>query len=259
MKSMIEHYSRPKSIQDALELLAKPGTIPLAGGTYINSPEFSKTRLRLADHAPLSVVDLQDLELKQIRKQGNTLDVDACVTLQQLFENRRTPDDLKRAIKQEAPLNIRNAATIAGTLIACDGRSSFTTVMLALDAKIVIQPGESESHLGDILPLRNNLVKGKLITKIVIPLNVQLKFDYVARSPSDRPIICAAVAQWSSGRTRLALGGYGAAPLLAMDGTADDDIQSAAHNGYYEAGDEWATAEYRAEVASVLAKRCLPN
>jgi len=254
---MIEHYLRPKSINEALELLSTPGAIPLAGGTFVNSPEFSKANRHLAEYTSLSVVDLQELGLNQIRKQGNNLEIEACVTLQQLCENRHSPEDLKRSIKQEAPLNIRNAATVAGTLIACDGRSSFATAMLALDAKLVIQPGELELHLGNILPLRNSLAKGKLITKIIIPLNAHLKFEYVARSPSDRPIVCTAVAQWTSGRTRLALGGYGAAPLLAMDGTTDDDIQSAARNGYHESGDEWASAEYRADVAAVLAKRCL--
>jgi CO/xanthine dehydrogenase FAD-binding subunit len=259
MNSMIERYSRPKSIQEALELLSYPGAIPLAGGTFINSPKFLKTHRLSANNTPISVVDLQELGLNQVREKGNNLEIDACVNLQQLYENRHSPENLKRAIKQEAPLNIRNAATVAGTIIACDGRSSFATSMLALDAKLVMQPGGAESHLGDFLPLRNSLIKGKLITKIIIPLNVQLKFDYVARSPSDRPIICVAVAQWTSGRTRLALGGYGTTPLLAMDGTTNDDIQSAARNGCHEAADEWASAEYRAEVAAVLANRCLSN
>jgi hypothetical protein len=61
--------------------------------------------------------------------------------------------------------------------------------------------------------------QGWLIISISIPLNVKLSFEYVARTPADKPIVCAAVAQWNSGRTRLALGGYGKIPMLAMDGT----------------------------------------
>jgi CO/xanthine dehydrogenase FAD-binding subunit len=259
MKSMIEHYSRPKTIQEALELLSVPGATPLAGGTFVNTPEISRM-LRLNHYnSPIKIVDLQELGLNHIRKHGDYLEIEASVTLQQLYENQHTPEGLKHAIRQEAPLNIRNIATIAGTLIACDGRSSFATVLLAADAKLMIQPGDTESFLGNLLPLRNDLLRGKLITRITIPLNVQINFDYVARSPSDRPIVCSSVARWGSGRTRLALGGYGVAPLLAMDGTAEDDIQSAARNGYTEAGDEWASAEYRADVAAVLAKRCLPD
>jgi CO/xanthine dehydrogenase FAD-binding subunit len=65
------------------------------------------------------------------------------------------------------------------------------------------------------------------------------------------------VARWASGRTRLALGGYGKIPTLAMDGTEADGIDSAARNAFHEANDEWASAEYRLDVAATLAKRCL--
>jgi hypothetical protein len=85
---------------------------------------------------------------------------------------------------------------------------------------------------------------------------VRLAFETVARTPADRPIVCAALAQWPSGRTRLALGGYGQAPLLAMDGNEPGGVETAVRNAFAEAGDEWASAEYRSEMAAVLAKRC---
>ena len=102
-----------------------------------------------------------------------------------------------------------------------------------------------------------------------IPHNIKLAFEYVSRTPADKPIVCAALAQWNSGRTRLALGGYGKSPMLAMDGTEAEgvdtsstdyvlrSVQTAARNAFHEATDEWASAEYRMDVASTLAKRCL--
>jgi CO/xanthine dehydrogenase FAD-binding subunit len=118
-------------------------------------------------------------------------------------------------------------------------------------------------NIGDLLPLRER-VKGKLITRIVIPLNIKLAFEYVSKTPSDKPLVCAALAQWNSGRTRLALGGYGKSPLLAMDGTEAADFvlrsaQAAAKNAFHEASDEWASAEYRMDVAATLATRCLAS
>jgi CO/xanthine dehydrogenase FAD-binding subunit len=91
----------------------------------------------------------------------------------------------------------------------------------------------------------------------MIPLNVKLAFEYVSRTPADKPIVCAALAQWNSGRTRLVLGGYGKSPMLAMDGTEADGVDVAARNAFHEATDEWASAEYRMDVAATLAKRCL--
>jgi CO/xanthine dehydrogenase FAD-binding subunit len=205
----------------------------------------------------ITLVDLQSLGLNHLRKYGNNLEIEACVTLQQLCENAHTPEALKEAIKLEAPLNIRNMATAAGTLVSCTGRSAFACAMLALDARLSIEPGTIDSFLGNFLPLRKESVPGKLITRISIPLNTTLAFEHVGRTKYDLPIVCAAVAKWASGRTRLALGGYGLSPLLAMDGTADDDIKTAARNGYHEAADEWASADYRADIAATLAGRCI--
>jgi CO/xanthine dehydrogenase FAD-binding subunit len=123
--------------------------------------------------------------------------------------------------------------------------------------------------MGEFLPLRTQHLQNSLITLITIPINIKLAFESVAKTPADKPIVCAAMAQWNSGRTRLVLGGYGKSPMLAMDGTEADgvdtstsdnvlrSVQAAAKNTYHEATDEWASAEYRVDVASTLAKRCL--
>lgn len=243
---MITSYHRPETIVEALELLKQTNTLPLGGGTLLSSLK----------SASVEVVDLQSLGLSTLHKQGNNLEIGATVTLQALLESGHIPDALKAAIKLEAPLNIRNAATVAGTLVAAEGRSTFAAVMLALDAKMSVQPGEEDIEIGNFLPLREEKLHGKLITTITIPLNVKLAFESVARTPADKPIVCAALAKWPSGRTRLALGGYGKSPLLAMDGTESDDLETAARNAFHEATDEWASAEYRMDVAVTLARRC---
>ncbi len=254
---MITTYHRPQTLDEALALLARPNTLPLGGGTLLSRPA--------AD--PVEVVDLQALGLNSINKKGSDsstgsgqrLEVGATVTLQELFESKNCPEALKTAIKFEAPLNIRNSATIAGTLVASDGRSTFATAMLALDAKIDRRPptadnGQSSvvSGLGEFLITHPR----GLITSITIPLP-KFAFESVSRTPADKPIVCAALAQWTSGRTRLTLGGYGRSPLLAMDGTEADGLEAAARNAYHEANDDWASAEYRMDVAATLAKRCL--
>ena len=245
---MITTYHRPQSLDEALTLLNQPNRIPLGGGTL----------LARSTTDPVEVVDLQALSLDSLTKSGNNLEIGATVTLQQLLESVHCPEALKAALKLEAPLNIRNTATVAGTLVACDGRSTFATVLLALDAKIDIRYSLDDSrvsNIGEFLPLRPR----GLITSIVLPLTIKLAFDYVSRTPSDKPIVCAAVAQWNAGRTRLAVGGYGRAPMLAMDGTEAEGIETAARNAFHEAADEYGSAEYRMDVAATLAKRCLDS
>ena len=246
---MITSYHRPKTLEEALTLLTQADTLPLGGGTLLSH----------ASTDSIQVVDLQLLGLDSLDKSGNNLEIGATLTLQSLLESEHCPEALKSALKLEAPLNIRNAATTAGTLVSCDGRSTFGSMLLAMDAKFMMsssQNMEETLSVGDFLPLRNQ-IRGRLITKIVIPLNVKLAFEYAARTPADKPIVCAALAQWNSGRTRLALGGYGASPMLAMDGTESEGIEAAARNTYHEATDDYASAEYRMDVASTLAKRCL--
>ena len=243
---MIITYHRPKTLDEALTLLKQPNRTPLGGGTLLSKPSGD----------PVEVVDLQSLGLDSITKNGNNLQVGATATLQQLLESEQCPNALKAALKLEAPLNLRNAATVAGTLVSCDGRSPFATIMLALDTKLDIRTSEDESRvssIGEFLPLRPQ----GLITSITLPLNVRLAFDYVSRTPADKPIVCAALAQWNSGRTRLALGGIGKNPSLAMDGTEANGAEAAARNAFHEAADEYASAEYRMDVAATLAKRCM--
>ncbi len=246
---MITTYHRPKTLEQALILITRPQpkTLPLGGGTLLSH----------AQTESFEVVDLQALGLDQIKKNGNSLEIGATTTLQQLLENQNCCEALRVALRLEAPINVRNAATQAGTLVVADGRSTFAAAMLALDANLGIQPNDWELRIGDFLPLRENQLSGKLITNIVIPLNVSLAFEYVSRSPADKPIISAALAQWPSGRTRLVVGGYGQAPILAMDGTEPEGFEEAARNACMVAGDEWASPEYRQDVAAILANRCL--
>ena len=247
---MITAYHRPQTLDEALALLTQPNTLPLGGGTLLSQPTTD----------PVSVVDLQRLGLDTLRVTGQALEIGATCTLQSLLESEHCPETLKVAIKLEVPINIRNTATVAGTLVSSDGRSPFATMLLAMDAKIDRRPLTADrSQPSTVHGLSDLLLthpKG-LITSITIPLNTKIAFEFVSRTPADKPIICAALAQWNSGRTRLTLGGYGKSPMLAMDGSEADGLDTAAQNAYHEANDKWASAEYRMDVAGILAKRCL--
>jgi len=251
---MITAYHRPKTLDEALTLLTQNDTVPLGGGMLLSKPTSD----------PVQAVDLQLLSLDSLTKSGNNLELGATLTLQTLLESEHCPEALKSALKLEAPLNIRNTATIAGALVSSDGRSTFACILQAMDAKIeqAILNGDKieyqTTNIGDYLPLRS----ANLISKIIIPINIKLAFEYVARTPSDKPIVSAALAQWNSGRLRLALGGFGKSPMLAMDGTETEDsdgLETAARNTFHEATDDYASAEYRMDVASTLAKRCFEH
>ena len=251
---MIRQYHRPQKLQEALGLIARasPLTVPLGGGTFINSPMYQESQT-----LDIDVVDLQALGLCKIHKRERVLEIGATTTLQALSESAYVSPALRTSLLLEAPLNIRNLATMAGTLVVGDGRSPLVTALLAMDGSLVILPGDERHDLGNFLLRRAEILPGRLITRISLPLNIRFAFEYVSRTPRDTPIVCAALVRWPSGRTRLTLGGCGRTPLLAMDGNDASGLEAAARNVFEEADDEWASAEYRKEVAGVLAKRCL--
>jgi CO/xanthine dehydrogenase FAD-binding subunit len=246
---MFLNYYRPKSLDEALKLLGEqePVTVPLGGGTTL-----SQQRL-----APMRIVDLQDLPLNHISGQVNDLHVGATATLQMLLENAETPPLLAKALQHEANLNIRNMATSAGSLFTADGKSLFATVLLALNARLLIMPGEKEIFIGNWLPQRSDWDRKNLIVEIIIPLQPVLSFEQVARSPEDRPIVCLATGEWPSGRTRIALGGTGNAPVLAFDGPDCNGANAAVENAFSQATDAFATGAYRSQVAKVFVQRLL--
>ncbi len=246
---MIIEYNRPKTLDDALKLIRRsdPVTYPLGGGTVLGQIKTEK----------FAVADLQDLGMDQISLVGNSMEAGATASLQGLLDFQPTPSALKAALRLEAPLNIRQTATAAGALVSGDGRSPYLTVLLALDTKINLHPGDEEVAIGNILPLRSELLKGRLISRLSIPLSPRIAFDSVARTPIDRPIVSVAIARWKSGRLRIVAGGFGKTPRLVLDGIETSGVDHAIRNSTQDSGDEWASAEYRVEAATILAHRCL--
>lgn len=249
---MIVEYHRPQSVEEALDLLARsqPRTVVLGGGLFVNQEQKEE----------IAVVDVQSLGLSDIQARGNKLVLGSAVTLQELLVSGQASEALEKSIRHQDPYNRRQVATVAGTVMAADGRSPFTTALLALDPILeTVRAGEEakEDHLGDFLPLRAERLSGSLITNLTLPRNAALAYEYVARSPADLPLVSAAVGQWPSGRTRVVLGGYGDQPVMVLDGPTPDGAAAAARDAYSQAGDAWAQAPYRSEVAGVLVERCL--
>jgi CO/xanthine dehydrogenase FAD-binding subunit len=271
-KSMISAYHRPTKLAEALTLVARasPPTLPLAGGTQLSR----------STRGAVEVVDLQGLGLNEILIRGDHLEIGAMTTLEQLHRSTAVPPALQQAAALEVPLNLRNAATVAGTVVCADGKSTVTGVLLALDATLMVATapsrsagagapstsgargnprtstaGERRVGLGDFLPLRES-ISGSLITRLTVPQNPRVEFEYVARTPKSPPIVFVVVATWPSGRVRAVCGGFGDAPLLALDGVGAMGLIPALRNALHDADDYRGSAEYRMAAATVLTQRC---
>ena len=151
---------------------------------------------------------------------GKTLHIDMAASLQALAEAEGLQPALSDAIQREE-LTAHGQAVVPW-LLAASGDSLLATALLALDAELEMQNGAAQSY-GNWLALR--------ATAGEPPVVAGLRFSTAARL--DCTIgqgVWLAVARWPAGRTRVAIGGWGFAPLLAMDGREASGILEAAEN-----------------------------
>ena len=249
-------YSRPSKMKKALKLIETGD--PLAGGTSITPRRGSYTRL----------VDIQDLGLGSIEVNDEFIKVGAGAKLQKFLEKiGEYSDPLVKACRLEAGLNMRLMSSLAGTIVEADGRSPLLTALLAMDTTVILEPGNKDLPLEKLLKNRKKRIADRLITEIVLRIPEKMAFEYVARSPADRPIVCAAVAlhgKDESAKIWIALGGYGTGPIrvheaeeAVIKGRSIENVSKAATRAYAQAEDAFASAEYRAHVAGVLVQRVL--
>ncbi len=250
-------YHRPKTIKETLALMEKG--VPLAGGTALTPQRYDVD----------AVIDLQDLELDELKVGKSEISIGATVKLQAIIKaQKELPQALAQACRQEAALNIRNAATIGGAVMKGDGRSPLLTALLALDASVLTEPGNKSESLEKLLEDRGGARKPRLIVALEMMRPNRMIYEQVSRSPADRPLVCLAVAEYQSskGESRViaALGGYGERPVrltkmeeALVKGASLEDAAVLAAKAYSDAGDAFASAAYRAEIAGVLARRLL--
>ncbi len=244
-------YIRPKSIADAIAILSDQSvsTRILMGGMYPLDRVYDE----------ISLIDLQALGLDQIKPDMDKIEMGSMTTLQQVYSHETIPAKLKETIKIEAGQNVRNSLCLAGLIENGDGRSPVLTTLVAMDVYLTFEPGEKKVALADYRKRDRNNAFGLFITKVVFDRNIILAFESVARTPLDRPIICVSVAAWPDGRMRAVLGGYKSEPILAFEGYDLAAIIPEVRKAFAHADDEWATAEYRQEMAEVLALRCIEH
>ena len=215
----ISGYHRPSTVADALTLLRQ------------------------------EVVDLQDLGLAGITRDGAVLRFGATVRLQQVVDHEWTPPALRDLAHGEAPSTLRNAATIGGTVAAADPESRLLAGLVAYEAEAVLAgPTGEEAVQIDALLADRTLLKWKLITSVAIDIGGTGASAGTARTPADTPIVLVAGRQQEDGTIRLAATGVAPTPVAISSDTIDS---------LQPPGDFRGTPEYRRHLARVLSARVL--
>ncbi|HEY4691780.1 MAG TPA: FAD binding domain-containing protein [Anaerolineae bacterium] len=264
----IREYHRPQQLEEALALLARHDvtTLPIGGGTGL----VAEGRLNVE-----AIVDLRDLGLSYIRRDGAALRLGATTTLQTLIDSPESAQawsgELARVLELTVARNLREAGTIAGTLVSATNNNPLAVLLLALDASLTIEPGRKTVALEAFLSQRASLLTASLITEVTVPLprpGQAVAFEKVGRTPADLPIVCAAIrAQLENGvlrDVRIGLGGVAPLPVRAsrieqaLQGKPPDaHAVERARADLNPPSDFLGSAEYRREVAAVLVRRAI--
>jgi putative selenate reductase FAD-binding subunit len=129
---MIQEFFKPQTVAEALELKEKfkDEAVFMAGGTDVNCKD-SKYEIE-------KVIGVEQLNLNQISKTQSELSIGAGVTIQELIDSPKIPDQFKTAASHFVNRNIRNMATIGGNIAANNSSSNLIPILVALDAELKI-------------------------------------------------------------------------------------------------------------------------
>lgn len=244
-------YARASDLDHALELLAEPDSKAIAGGQSL----IPVMKLRIA--RPSLVVDISRLDLRGVSEREGELHIGPLTTWDELIRagvlQRPALAALGECARGIGDLQVRNLGTIGGSVVHADPASDMPAVLLALDARLRLRSPDGERELGvaDALigPFTTALGPRELVTDIVIPVPAPGTGSAYAsvEHPASGFALAGAAALVTPDDETVAVTGVGATPFVLRDGLANAEIF----------GDNFAPAEYRRELARVVAERAV--
>ena len=235
-------YHRPRSLEEALDLLRSPQRVALAGGTTLNADRES---------SDLEAVDLQALGLDSIAAADDgRVRVGATATLDAVRRCDLLPGSLRDLARAEQPSTLRTLATVGGLVARAPCESVLLAALLAHEGRVDLSgPGDegpSERSLAELLA--TGLPAGALITAVIVDPAGRTALARTGRTPADVPIV-AAYGRRTEGFVSMALTGVADHPVLV------DVFDPAA--GLDPAGDFRGGRQYRLHLAGTLTARVM--
>jgi len=255
-------YQRPSSLSEALEQLtqAEEGSFLAGGMTLIPT-----LKLRLA--APSNLIDLAGLdELKGIRQEGNAIVVGA-MTIHAQVASAPEVNELLPALADLAESigdpQVRNRGTIGGSIANADPAADYPAAVVGLGA--TVQTNTRTIAADDFFTglFETALEPNELITAVSFPIAQRAAYMKFPNPASRYAVVGVMVSQGDDG-VRVAVTGAGPsvfrvpemeqalAASFAPEAVAGISVPADRLNE-----DLHASAEYRAHLTTVMAKRAV--
>lgn len=243
----IREYVRAESLEQAWQLNQKRTNRVLGGMVWLKM-----------ENIPVgTAIDLSALGLDQIQETPEQFSIGAMVTLRELEQHAGlaayAQGAFKEALRHIVGVQLRNLATVGGSIYSRFGFSDLLTLLLAMDCDV-------ELYKGGILPLREYAQmpydRDILVRLILHKTPAKHIYQSVRPTRTDLPVLTCAAARTETG-FRFALG---ARPQRAVLFTFDEGMTSqemaAAVQAQIQTGSNMrGSAEYRRHLAGVLVRR----
>lgn len=252
----IREYKRAESLEEAWQLNQKRPNRVLGGMIWLKMENINVG----------TAIDLSGLGLDTIEETDEGFSIGAMVTLRQIELHpglaAYTDGAVRESVRHIVGVQLRNLATVGGSIYSRFGFSDVLTMFLALNASV-------ELYKGGVVPLteyaQRPYDRDILVRLIVKKEEAEFFYQSVRNSQTDIPVLTCAAARLENGSYRIAIG---ARPLKAvlfeLPAKAGVSAQELAQNFADEVKQKIVTgsnmrgnAEYRRHLAGVLTKRAV--
>lgn len=252
----IREYARPATLEEAWQLNQKKPNRVLGGMLWLKMEKINVG----------TAIDLSGLGLDTIEETDEGFSIGAMVTLRQIELHpglaAYTDGAVRESVRHIVGVQLRNLATVGGSIYSRFGFSDVLTMFLALNASV-------ELYKGGVVPLAEYAQRPydrDILVRVLVPKeHSRFVYQSVRNSQTDFPVLTCAAAKLADGSIRAAIGArpgkavlYTAAPeagetaekfaaRFAAEVKADIKTESNLRGG----------AEYRRHLAGVLTKRAV--
>jgi len=255
-------YHKPSSVADAVKILsADPDARPISGGQTL----LPALKHRL--NKPSAVVDLSGIaEMRGIRREGDKLVIGA---LAKHVEVANSPE-VKAAIPALAQMastigdtQVRNRGTIGGSVANNDPAADYPSAVLGLGATVVTDKRRIPADEFFQGMFTTALEPGELLVAIEFPIPEKAGYAKM-RNPASRYVMAGAFVAKTKSGVRVAINGAGPGVFrqTEMEQALSSNWSEGAVAGIKQPadglnGDIHGSAEYRAHLVTVMAKRAV--
>jgi aerobic carbon-monoxide dehydrogenase medium subunit len=261
-------YHKPSSVADAVKLLsADPDARPISGGQTL----LPALKHRL--NRPTYLVDLSGIaELKGIKREGDKITIGAMTKHYEVENNA----EIKSAIPALAfmaghlgDVQVRNRGTMGGSVANNDPAADYPAAVLALGATVVTDKRRIEADEFFQGMFTTALEPGELLVAIEYPIPEKAGYAKM-RNPASRYVMAGVFVargpQGGTGSVRVAVNGAGPSVFRqqAMEAAlsanwSPDAVANVRQPADGLNGDIHGSAEYRAHLVTVMAKRAVAD